>query len=502
MVPPGYLVDYREWIFDGSRNETVKNPTCKQLVVYEPHASIVKYLFERFFALRGNLSELVRELKARLYFFPALPKTLDIDPRNRQRITLYRKDGSMQDEVGNYLFRYDALIGILTNPIYLGWWIPIGGGCLEDHHASLVPRYHFDFAYDILSVHDLKGNRQKPQRVKRKYVHYALLSQSLYGVAGSRCYIDCYGDKNEPLYKVCLNKGRYRGHKEYLSKGFEIPVSYLDNAIEPVLEAWIESGLLDDWEEKLESKTNDQEYTRGQIVKSIAECDKRMKRVIDLLVDEGEEEINELEDLDNEEQVAGDLKSALRKRYTALVKKKQEYLDALAKLSESGEQKILETLMKVRDMLPYLREAWYEELDGGERLSVFSAFCTKVIIKEETPGWLSLTIVWAIGSEQAFFVKRAFPARTKATKEEVDAILHLYYDADRETIMKAAPSKSWDRIRQIASHYGLKRNPNYRALATTGPNEGCWLDCEFERAHGLVVSKGKILFCWLIVILI
>src|SRR6266700_7801264 len=65
-VPSGYIVDYRR-----------ENPTYHKFIPYEPHAKVVRYLFVRYYALRGNLQLLCRELDTQPVVFPFFGPEVD-----------------------------------------------------------------------------------------------------------------------------------------------------------------------------------------------------------------------------------------------------------------------------------------------------------------------------------------------------------------------------------------------------------------------------------------
>ena len=65
-IAVGYIVvDRQRYLADGS-----DNPNYRRLVVYEPHARVVKWLFRRYRELGGNLRALYREMLTWPYVFP------------------------------------------------------------------------------------------------------------------------------------------------------------------------------------------------------------------------------------------------------------------------------------------------------------------------------------------------------------------------------------------------------------------------------------------------
>ncbi len=104
--PFGYIVDYDP-----------HSPMYKKYVVYTPHATIVLYIFERFYALEGDFTALCKELEEIPALFPDFAEWVDI--RN-----LPKK--SRKKVPGGYHISDTGLELLLTNPTYLGWWIVQG----------------------------------------------------------------------------------------------------------------------------------------------------------------------------------------------------------------------------------------------------------------------------------------------------------------------------------------------------------------------------------------
>jgi len=155
-VPSGYIVDYRR-----------ESPTYHKFIPYEPHAKVVRYLFERYYALRGDLQQLCRELDTQSAVFPFFGS--EVDHRNIGR--WYRREVA-----GGYRMTRNGLIILLTNPAYLGWWIVRGDIVSRTNHQPLfqgVDEELFWYAFDRLSDYTIEGSRntQRDGREKRRYFY-------------------------------------------------------------------------------------------------------------------------------------------------------------------------------------------------------------------------------------------------------------------------------------------------------------------------------------------
>ncbi len=137
-VAYGYVVDFQEKLENGE-----ENPTYKNYLVYKPHAEVIQWLFHRYLELDGNFTALCREVDEMPYLFPAFEK--GVDSRCITRCAGYRtlfKDGPYK---GCYKPSRFGLLSILTNPVYIGWWLPMGGGCIEKHHPALIDQALFEY---------------------------------------------------------------------------------------------------------------------------------------------------------------------------------------------------------------------------------------------------------------------------------------------------------------------------------------------------------------------
>ena len=149
----------------------------KTFVVYEPHAECIRYLFKRYRELNGNLPRLGRELRATGFMFPAF------DGVEKPCVALKFKNG------GYPCYTRKALQSILTNPIYIGWYVYGGAIISETHHEPIVDMATFMYAFSRLSPVNLDGtpNANKPVQ-NRRYGPVSGLLDTLLFYNGDPCY--------------------------------------------------------------------------------------------------------------------------------------------------------------------------------------------------------------------------------------------------------------------------------------------------------------------------
>jgi Recombinase len=182
-LAPGYIVD---------RSDEKR----KKYVIYEPHAKVVRWLFRRFLELDGNIWELCREVERMPFLFPKFEDWVDPKSVNKFAATGRKKSSLIKEGpyAGNYRFTVSGIRYILCNPVYIGWWLPINGGVVENNHEAIVDEVLFTYAHKRLSSYNLNGERQKPERVTRSGEAKAILKKVL------------RDDKNQPMYTTTSGK--------------------------------------------------------------------------------------------------------------------------------------------------------------------------------------------------------------------------------------------------------------------------------------------------------
>jgi hypothetical protein len=146
------------------------------LLVYEPWARVVRWLFERFREL-NSFGALCREVESMPYLFP--DPTADDLMRFTFKIRMRRVPGGFKPS------GVDAIRYILTNPVYIGAWVYDGAIVKEDNHPAIIDRELFMWAYQKLTGRDLQGqylNGTPPRRLRDAGAQ-AVLKYILRGVA-------------------------------------------------------------------------------------------------------------------------------------------------------------------------------------------------------------------------------------------------------------------------------------------------------------------------------
>lgn len=458
-VMPGYIVDYREYLED-----EIKNPTHKKYIVYEPHAEVVRWLFKRYLELDGNFPALCREVEAMPYLFPAFEKRVD-----RKNISKFSgaktmiKDGPYR---GCYRPTDYGLFGILTNPVYLGWWIPAGGGIIENNHEPIIEETLFTYAHKRLSSYDFNGNRQKPKRVIRNGQEKALLKKVIEASGRKQCIYTKEG------FYTCRTGTGWRNHHE-----FSVLISTIDSAfVQCILERlkeWEESGELVQWKEKVENRLSERDEQKKQIRKSINEAVARMKRINDVITD-----------IDNPPSKSQE--NDLKQMYKELEVKKLQ-LEQDLKIGAEDEDEEAVNLYQIWELIPEIKKHW-EDLPFEERMRVVTAFTRRAILDVPSPGWLKLDVEWKIGQRDVMFLRRG--SYSGAWTEEEDAIIReCYPNEDGAEILKRLPRRTWGAIMMRAAKLGIERTKWKRSsICMTNFYYAAWEDKLYADEHDLDIN--------------
>jgi DNA invertase Pin-like site-specific DNA recombinase len=122
-VAPGYIVDNDE-----------SSPTREKYILYEPHAQVVRRVFNTMLH-EHTYQRVTRKLNQDGVIFPDFGP--DVAPRDVSRSSLVRRQ-NLHRCPGGFRLTPRSVKSIVTNPVYLGWWVLEGQVVREDNHIPIV----------------------------------------------------------------------------------------------------------------------------------------------------------------------------------------------------------------------------------------------------------------------------------------------------------------------------------------------------------------------------
>ncbi len=463
-VPWGYIV-----------NRT--DPKRKRYIIYRPHAEMVAWLFKRFFELDGNLPALCREVERLPYLFP--PFEPGIDTRGARRPNRRRRERREFSE--GYTPSVDGLIGILTNPVYIGWWIPLDGGVIERNHEPIVEEWLFTYAHTRLSAYDLHGERRKPLHTVRNGQSQAMLKKVAYAPNGQRMYASCEGRNDTDMY-------RYMEYAKVAKvSSFGLPVAIIDRAFREKffehLRAW--KGY-DDWEEQVE-----------QLEKSIEQRKQTIRNLIVSAQSQWQESMSTLKNpnIPKTEQMKIDLAktcAGLEEKLADLEK------DLNQPVSEEEEDQRIQ--YRIYTLLPDLLDYW-DSIPFTERLRFIGSLVRRAVLRRPTPGWAVVELEWKRSDWDDDIAHIRLDSNAGLwTEEEETTLQMLYPTVTAKELVQALPNRTWQGIKQKASllHLQRKKGDEQKSAGYLSYWNVCYRDGLYAEENGLVLHDRNPQWCRLL----
>ncbi len=402
----GYIVDRR----DEKR---------KKYVIYEPHAEVIRWLFRRFLELDGNFPALLREVEQKGNLFPEFEPGIDTRGLKRRK-SRKRESWRKPTEWG--------IIGILTNPVYIGWWIPFDGGVIENNHDAIVDEVLFAYAHKRLSSYDLNGERQKPVKATRNGRAQGLLKKVVKAPNGDPIYATYQADKQS--YRYAEYTGLFHAYR------YAVPIKCIDSAFTDKFLERLNNDFPQDyqWKDTTKEKQEGKEAKIKSIKKSIQEAQERRRHIMDVLADKETpvtkqmkfDYIKECEGLEDKiDRLSGDLKTADE---------------------DEDEEKDQKILYEISTLIPDIIQEW-KKLSFHNKVRFIGALVRKVTLSIPASSWIKMEIEWKLPGWNSDIAHIRRSSDGGAWTDEEDAIMHeLYPTADAAVILKALPTRTWRAI--------------------------------------------------------
>lgn len=474
----GYVIDRREKI-DGK-----KNPNYRKYILYEPHARVVRWLFERYRELVGRINDLLREIERLPYLFPMCDASVDPEIAAKYANTkVYAEDG--ETLIGYTIASDRGLRGLLSNPAYVGYWIYNNVVVSSDNHEPIVDYGVFLYAFNRLSPCHLDGSPNEAYLEKRKrYVKKhragkpALLKNHI--ESADRGYliqawdVPRLGAKTKGtaavFYGFFPRKSGVRPSAKYMIPALDLDGFFLERFIERLQNADEFEGFLS--EESAEKQA--QLLLQQDIERDITAAESQMAK-IEKQIESGE--------LTNPE---------LLKRANATYTRLQEDLVRLRErqLEVTTSKTQAQKRRTYKQMMREAGECWDEVVKPEELPLMVDTFVEKVVIQPLSPRFYQMTVHWADpewGIDEAVCFRSGNPS-LRWSKQE-DELLKQYYPlASRVELLQAIPARSFQAMRHRAHTIELAR---LVYEGTPVPLSLCWQEFQLMEEQGLTEEQVR-----------
>ncbi len=454
-LPLGYIVDRREKV-DGE-----ENPLYLKFIVYEPHAEVIRWLFERFRSTGGQLVVLLKEIARRQFLFPAFDDSIDKEIMNK--FTQCTKAFNEQGEIIGYTIKTEGgLRSMLSNATYAGYWVYRGAVVRSDNHETIVDYGLFMYAFSRLSPTNLDGTpnvallEKRQQYVKKHFAerpaflkNHLVSADPQYTIYTSSYPLLVKGTKGkekrvETFYGFYVQRTAWaRFHAKYMITTRDVDSIFIARFIQRLQSAkGYEGFLAHEQQELYEQQQLQQDIERD--IKTVKSLMVKLKHRLTLLIDAEEDETGEKPD--GEEKPEDDAEAELVreiKRAYGQHKGELARLEARQKeVSTSFTQ--AETRRTYKQLMQDAGEKWEEIVPPEEIPLMIDTFVKKVVLEPLTPHFYKMVIHWydpEWGIDEGVCYRDG-NASIRWTEEE-DEILRKYYPAaSREELLRLLPMRN------------------------------------------------------------
>ncbi len=391
---------------------------------YKPHSELIRHLFRRFKELGGNLRLLARELEEIDFRFP--PFEQGITPHVALK----------PDVDGSYPLRTrEAIISILTNRAYIGWYEYGNTLISRTAHAPIVPLDDFVYAYWMLLGTDIDG---EPHEHKPRERRYGGATALLDGIVRS---------DSQPVYVVGKNYVARAMHNGFHRDVLVVSASALDIAFAKAmvvsiakLEQEHKNGLHNAIYDRVTALQQEQEKLVTDYSKTLARIDKEIANE-----EMAQQASKRLGDLPGYEAATKQLVT-LRKDRLAIEAKAQQAN------SEAGE------LAECHSLIDCAVSQW-EGMPVSRRKRLVKLLVESANLTEASPHFVRLDVVLGTPIEcpLTLYLHRKQSSRQPWNEQENETLKQLYPRASKQAVMEALPTHTWTAIVQQAMAKSVRR---------------------------------------------
>lgn len=435
-ITPGFMVDMRETLPDGSRN-----PDWRKYRRFDLYADVVLAYFELFQAHDGNLSQTWQQIEAEGPAFPEL--TDDMIPSGFKTTDHLKRRSKI---TGKLTPSISGLQHLLINVAYIGHWIHQQVIVQWHNHEAIIPNDLFMFAYNRISPRDFHGEANPHYVPYRPWIRHDKASRTEEPPTyANLLYTDDL--EHDPHHRLATiwntwaEKYQYQLYEYGRSNVWNIRAFIVDGIVDDLLLERLKATTIDEtvWQTAIASMDHGDHAEVRRLEAGIKQTETAKDNII-----------TSLTTLTHPEMIA-----RAEARYQALDGELASLKIDLKRL-KSGEKKRT-NLAKAKPVLETVIAHW-EAVPRKERRRLFEAFATHIHVSKITRHSKLLTVHWRDGSTAS----QKATHRSKGYFWEEEALEQLREmvetDAPQWQILKAFPDHTWKALQErYAYRYGSGR---------------------------------------------
>lgn len=427
-IPAGYVLDVRKQIEVDGR--LVDNPDYHKYRVYEPHAEIVRAVFQMARSAGTTIPQIVRRCRSEGLDFRLFPAEL---ANVRANLKAFARSKRAPD--GSWPLTPSWVRSMLRNPAYIGWWIWAGELVKTDNHPAIVDEEDFWAVQGMFS--------DRPHRPKGELPPLPL-SGLLYCASHNVPRRMIYSNDIGKAYPV------YQCRDEFQTTHCTIRAHYLDGPIGDAVVSQCSYPELGD--EVLARLAEDYEKAKAR-TSSFRKERERLSREIDIL---------------EHNYVTVRLTAERAARIEALIQERRARLKGLSDLEKGGEaNRMAEPVITqddidlVRRFLSNLAEGW--KAQSPDVKNAFLRLVMDRVLIWHSPSLIRVHLIWRTGLEQDLVIHRPyFEPRKRWSRREQEVLRQHFEMTPRDQLMALLPNRTWRQIAAKGRGLGLKRKVRAR----------------------------------------
>jgi DNA invertase Pin-like site-specific DNA recombinase len=416
-LPPGFVVNEQEKLTNGERN-----PDFHTYQIYEPHAEVVRIIFQRMSLPSESPTRVARYCKRSGLTFPPFSPEVDT-PANRKTFARTKQDGRR-----GWTISVERVRKIATNPAYIGWKIWDGEVVSKNVYPPIIDeetfwavqkrfkRFSSPKKYDPLPLAGLLYCNNHDIQRKMTYSNGPSAGKRIY-----RCY-------HPQTWENCVN----------------VAATVLDDPISEVVLSQLTLGEFA--EEVLHRLTDEYERAKDQA----ASYRREMRRL--------EAEI---------ENLRGNLATGVMssEQLSWLDGQVQLRLERITELADLEQRPVGEVVGRpvpdksdielVRELLTNLHETWQHKPDRLK--NALLRILLDIVTIQVNKKTIEAELTWRTGEKQCILIHRPEEKR-HWTDAELKILRKHYASASKDELMGMLPERSWASIKQRGNAEGLTRN--------------------------------------------
>jgi DNA invertase Pin-like site-specific DNA recombinase len=456
-IAPGYMVDLRKTLPDGSTN-----PNWRKFVRFDAYADVVRAYFEAFRIKEGNLKGTWEKLEHEGPFFPEFDEGMI--PKG---FVYYAHMNQRSRHTGGLVPSMSGLRSLFTNGVYIGHWVHKEAITRWNNHEPIIPLDLFMYAFNRLSPTDFLGEPNPNYAPYRTWIRH---NKEERGVEPPTYSGLIFSDNipGEPHHRLSSVWGtsdkiyKYQLYHKYRSNVWHIQASIVDPIVDGLLLERLEATTIDEdaWQQALDSVKHGEQAENRRIESGIREAQRAQENLIASLTT-----------LNNSEMIR-----RAEARFEALEREIKMLSAELERFkTDQGHQS---ALIQARPALEKLIVRW-KDVPRQERRSLFEAFAHFIKITRLNTASKKITIYWRDGSQSAqIHVRKSSgyywePENLEKLRDMVEN------DVDQVEILRAFPDYSWRALQErYAYRYGDGRWRKDYAGVRRYPRNIRWEDTE------------------------